>query len=97
VKRSTLLLIGDPTSIIVAVVTAIAGIWFVSMALAGYFMRPLPLLVRLVLAIAGLLALVPAGAFPGAELTDIAGALVGMAMVAYEYFAGRAPAPETVR
>ena len=89
----TLLLIGDPASIVLAVVTAVAGIWFVSMALAGYFMRPLPVVTRIVLGLSGLLALVPAGAFLGAELTDIAGVFAGLAMVAYEYFAGRTPAP----
>lgn len=89
----SLLMIGDPASITLAVVTAIAGIWLVSMALAGYFMRPLPVLARIVLAVAGLSALVPAGAFPGAELTDIAGVLVGLAMVTYEYYTGRASAP----
>ena len=93
VMSPTLILIGDPASIVLAVVTAVAGIWFVSMALAGYFMRRLSVLTRIVLALAGLSALVPSAAFPGAELTDIAGALVGMAMVAYEYLAGRAPAP----
>jgi len=90
----TLLLIGEPASIALAIVTAIVGIWLVSMALAGYFIRPLPVPMRLILAVAGISALVPAGAFPGAELTDIAGTVVGLAAVAYEYFVGRGqPAP----
>ena len=93
VLSPTLLLIGNATAIALAVVTAIVGVWLVSIALAGYFMRPLAVPVRVTFAIAGLLALTPAGAFPGAEYTDLAGAAIGMAMVAYEYFAGRAPAP----
>jgi len=89
----TLLLIGDASDIVIAFISAVAGIWFVSIGLAGYFVRPIAVPMRLCFAIAGLSALVPAGAFPGAELTDIAGVLAGLAMVGYEYFAGRAPLP----
>lgn len=88
----TLLLIGDAASIIVAFASAVAGIWFVSIALAGYLVRPIAVPVRFLFAAAGLSALVPAGAFAGAALTDIAGVLAGMALVAYEYFAGQAAA-----
>lgn len=88
----TLLLIGDATAIAVAFVSAVAGIWFVAIALAGYFVRPIALPMRVCLAAAGLSALVPAGAFAGAEWTDIAGVVAGLAMVGYEYVAGRAPA-----
>jgi hypothetical protein len=56
-------------------------------------MRRLTVPVRAMFAIAGLLALIPAGAFSGAEYTDFAGAVIGLAMIAYEYLAGRAPAP----
>jgi hypothetical protein len=44
---------------------------------------------RILFAIAGLLSFTPAGAFPGAEITDIAGALVGAILLAYEIFAVR--------
>jgi TRAP transporter 4TM/12TM fusion protein len=94
----SLLMIGEPTAIIIAFVSAVAGIWFVSIALAGYFVRPIAVPIRICFAVAGLSALVPAGAFPGAGLTDIAGVFAGLALVGYEYFAGRAAAPvKTVR
>ena len=37
------------------------------------------------------LALMPAGAFPGAAITDIAGTAAGLALVGYEYVAVRRP------
>ncbi len=89
----SLLLIGDSTAIIIAFVSAVAGIWFVSIALAGYFVRPIAVPIRICFAIAGLSALVPAGAFPSAELTDIAGVFAGLAIVGYEYYSARAKAP----
>ncbi len=59
----TLLVIGETTEIAVAVLTAVFGVWFVSIALAGFLVRPFGLLRRLVFAAAGLLSLIPASAF----------------------------------
>jgi TRAP-type uncharacterized transport system fused permease subunit len=82
----TLILHGNAWSIALAIATAIAGIWLISMALAGVFLRPLSPVHRVAFGIAGMLALLPAGTFPGAVYTDIAGALVGAALVGYEYY-----------
>jgi TRAP-type uncharacterized transport system fused permease subunit len=80
----TLLLIGDPAHVALAVVTAVVGVWLVSAALAGHFAGRLSPLMRALFAAAGLMALVPAGAFPGAIVTDIAGVLLGLALIAME-------------
>jgi TRAP transporter 4TM/12TM fusion protein len=80
----TLILIGDPGEIAVAVVTAAMGVWLVSCALAGYFIGRLGVVARLLFAIAGLMALVPAGAFDGAVFTDAAGVALGVAVIAAE-------------
>ena len=93
VLSPTLLMIGAPGEILLAIVTAGAGVWLVSIAIVGFFMRPLSPYMRLLFAAAGLLALVPATAFPGADYTDMAGAASGIAMIAYEIFAVRALAP----
>jgi TRAP transporter 4TM/12TM fusion protein len=97
VASPSLLLIGEPESVALAVVTATMGVWLVSIALAGYFTRGLTWPMRLLFAAAGLLALIPAGAFPAAVWTDIAGAVLGGALIARELTASRArPASETV-
>jgi len=70
-----------------------AGLWFVSIAPAGYFVRIIAVPIRNCFAAAEPLALVPAGAFPGAGLTHVAGIFAGLALVVYEYFGGRAAAP----
>jgi len=85
----TLLLIGETTEIAVAVLTAVFGVWFVSIAMAGFLVRPFGLLRRLVFAAAGLLSLIPASAFPAASQTDIIGILLGLLLVGYEFFRAR--------
>jgi TRAP-type uncharacterized transport system fused permease subunit len=85
-----LLLIGEVWSITLATITAIAGVWLVSIAIAGYFARRLETATRFVFAAAGLLALIPAGAFPGAVYTDIVGAVVGGGLIAREVWLARA-------
>jgi TRAP-type uncharacterized transport system fused permease subunit len=92
VLSPTLLLIGPPGAVALAVVTAILGIWLVSIAVVGYFMRPIDAAVRLLFALSGLLALIPAGAFPGAAITDIVGAAGGAALIARELWGTRARA-----
>jgi len=92
VLSPTLLLIGPPGAVALAVVTAVLGIWLVSIAVVGYFMRPIDAAVRLLFALSGLLALIPAGAFPGAAITDIVGAAGGAALIARELWGTRARA-----
>jgi len=79
-----LLLIGTPWEVALAVITAIAGVWLVAIAITGYFLRPIGVPWRLAFAASGLLALIPAGAFPGAVYTDVAGSLAGLALIGYE-------------
>ncbi len=79
-----LLLQGAPWAVALAAATAIAGVWLVSIAVTGYFMRPLAAFWRMAFAIAGLMALIPAGAFPGAIYTDVAGMLAGLGLIGHE-------------
>jgi TRAP transporter 4TM/12TM fusion protein len=87
VYSPSLLLIGQPVEIAVAVVTAVFGVWLMSCASVGYFMRPLGVLGRLLFAGAGFAALIPAGALPGGVLLDIVGVAGGVALVFHEYVA----------
>ncbi|HWM46235.1 MAG TPA: TRAP transporter fused permease subunit [Xanthobacteraceae bacterium] len=90
VASPTLILIGTPVAIAQAVATAFAGVWLISIAMAGHFVRPLGWPMRVLFAGSGLLALIPAGAFPGAEFTDLAGVLIGAALIAHELMHRRA-------
>jgi TRAP transporter 4TM/12TM fusion protein len=89
VRAPSLLLQGDVFSIVVAIVTAVAGVWMVCVGFAGYCMRPIEAPTRVGFALAGLLLFVPAGAMPYGELTDIAGLGLGAILVGREIFASR--------
>jgi TRAP transporter 4TM/12TM fusion protein len=84
VLSPTLLLIGPADAVALAIVTATLGIWLVSIGMIGFFMRPLGPLMRGLFGFAGLMALIPAGAFPGAVITDIVGAALGAVLIARE-------------
>jgi TRAP transporter 4TM/12TM fusion protein len=85
----TLILIGEPMEIALAIVTAGMGVWLISSALAGYFVTRLSLTRRFLFTLTGFAALVPAGAFPGAIYTDLAGVVVGLVLMGYEVHQAR--------
>ena len=85
----TLILIGSPGDIALALVTAALGVWLVSAALAGYFSGRLSAVMRAAFAISGALCLIPAGAFPGTGITDLVGAVAGLAVMASETLRSR--------
>ena len=86
VLSPTLLLIGPADAVALAIVTAVLGIWLVSIAMIGFFMRPMAWPLRGLFGAAGLLSLIPAGAFPGAAITDAVGAALGAALIAREFW-----------
>jgi TRAP transporter 4TM/12TM fusion protein len=90
----SLILIGEPGEITFAVVTAVLGVWLVSAGLAGYFVDRLSLIKRGLFVFTGLMALVPAGAFDGAILTDAAGVGIGLLLIGRELFTRPRPAVE---
>jgi TRAP transporter 4TM/12TM fusion protein len=85
----TLILIGEPGEIAFAVLTACLGVWLVSSALAGFFARPLSKVQRVLFALAGLMALVPASAFEGAVLTDVIGIAAGLILMTSDVLRSR--------
>jgi len=84
-----LIMQGAPAAIVLAAITAAVGVWLVSVAIIGYFSRPLNVLFRLLFALAGLGLLVPASAFDGAHVTDIAGLILGIVLVGREFLFAR--------
>jgi TRAP transporter 4TM/12TM fusion protein len=81
VYSPTLIMIGEPIDIAVAIVTATFGVWLVSAGLAGYFMSKLSMIMRALFILCGLLALIPASTFPGAQYTDLVGVIGGGALM----------------
>lgn len=97
VYSGTLLLKGDPLMIAVDFVTAVAGVWFVSAAVMGYSVRDLRWLDRALHLAAGIGLIVPVGAFPQARWMNIAGALLGVALLAWERALRRRAADTQIR
>ncbi len=89
VRAPSLLLEGTTFTIVTTFVTAVAGVWMICAAFAGYCTRPITLPVRLGFALAGLLLFIPAKAMPHGELTDAAGIAIGGVLLARELFARR--------
>ncbi|MPZ57149.1 MAG: TRAP transporter fused permease subunit [Rhizobiales bacterium] len=84
VSSPTLLMQGTPTHVSLAVVTAIMGVYLVSVAVAGFMTRPVGPVLRAAFAASGLAMMIPANAFPGALWTDIAGFVVGAGLILSE-------------
>jgi TRAP transporter 4TM/12TM fusion protein len=96
VASPTLILIGSPLAIAQSVVTAFFGVWLMSIAVVGYFVRPVGWPIRLLFALAGLLALIPSGVFGNGMFTDIIGVVGGILLLGYEIVQGRARAAREV-
>jgi TRAP transporter 4TM/12TM fusion protein len=84
VASPTLLMEGSATDVTLAVVTAVMGVYLVSVGVAGFMTRPLGLTLRVAFAASGLAMMVPANAFRGALWTDIAGFVAGAGLIAFE-------------
>jgi TRAP transporter 4TM/12TM fusion protein len=77
----SLLMHGDPLVIVWSVITAAAGIWMGTIGVVGFYSGPLALAERALFIVAGVLLLIPSDAFRGAGLTDIAGLVLGGALL----------------
>jgi TRAP-type uncharacterized transport system fused permease subunit len=80
----TLLMQGNTVDVVLATLTAVLGVYLVSVGVAGFLTRPIGYLMRTAFAIAGVLLMIPARAFEGAIWTDIAGFVVGLVLIASE-------------
>ena len=90
VLSPSLLMEGGAFGVIATAVTAAGGVWLVSIAIMGYFVRELGLLLRVLFGLAGLALLIPGSGFEGAQLTDIAGLVIGALLIGREVVASRA-------
>jgi TRAP transporter 4TM/12TM fusion protein len=85
----TLLMIGAPFDIALAILTAAIGVWLISAALAGYFSSRLSPAARCLFGLSGLLALIPADTFPGAVWSDVIGVAAGIILMVAEIMRAR--------
>jgi TRAP transporter 4TM/12TM fusion protein len=85
-----LLLQGDDLiATIIAVATAIAGVWIVSIGMAGYLFRTIPAMLRIGFVAAGICMLLPDQIGALAAGSDLVGAGAGILLVGYEFLLRR--------
>ena len=89
VYSPTLILLGEPEDVVIDTVTVIAGTYFGSVAVVGFFMRRLNPVLRILLGAAGLSAMCPHSLFEGAPVVIVGGVVVGLAILLFEYFTAR--------
>jgi TRAP transporter 4TM/12TM fusion protein len=89
VMSPTLLFQGQPIVVAIDLITAIAGVWVVSIALVGYLVERIGLLGRLAFGAAGLLLLLPANTMRHGVWLAVIGGLAAVALVAAHLIAAR--------
>ena len=75
---------GDPGFITITVLTFVVGILLVSIAMTGYFMRPIGPVARVVACLAGLLLWIPINAFAFAGIVVAGAAALGILLLVFE-------------
>jgi TRAP transporter 4TM/12TM fusion protein len=89
VMSPPLLMRGTIWEILVAVVLSAIGVYIVSVAVVGYFVRVLKPPMRLALAVAGVAALIPHAAIDYGIVVNAAGIAVAAALIGREHVRGR--------
>lgn len=90
VYSPAILMKGNLLDIVVVTATSLAGIWLICAGMTGFFTRILPISTRAAFTAAGILMLLPHQVSELMLWINIAGALAGIALVAYELRARRA-------
>ena len=93
----SLLMHGDPLTIVWAFMTAALGVWMGTIGVVGYYSRPLAIPLRALFVLAGVLMLIPADAFRGAVVTDLAGLALGAVLLGRELVRQRARLTAPIR
>ncbi len=89
VLSPTLLMFGDWREIILNTATVTVGVYLISVAVIGYFARPLGWPMRIVLIVAGTAAMLPDLELGLLGIADAAGVVAGAGILGREYIAGR--------
>ena len=96
VASPNLLLDGNPVNVALACITAVMGVYLVSVGVAGYMTRLINPVQRLLFGASGIMLMIPSTAFKEALWTDIGGFVLGVVLIGWEIMAGRkakAPVP----
>jgi TRAP-type uncharacterized transport system fused permease subunit len=81
----SLLLKGDPVTIAVDFVAAIAGVWLVAAAVMGYSVRPLGFGARLFYALTGICIFLPADTFGTGRWINLGGVVLAATLFGWEW------------
>ena len=81
VLSPSLLCQGELSDIIIATITAFAGVWIASCGLIGYLFGPLSPIMRLLFFVSGILLLLPADAIPYGLVINAAGLILAVIVV----------------
>ncbi|MDA0239124.1 MAG: TRAP transporter fused permease subunit [Proteobacteria bacterium] len=87
---SLLLQGSDAFHLVLAVASAIGGVWLISAGMIGYFAQPMSFIVRLGFFAAGILLLIPHELADWAIWTDVIGTIIGVLIVSQDIIAARA-------
>jgi len=93
VLSPTLILKGDTLHITMNIITASFGVYIISVAFAGHFVRPLSWPIRALMLLAGLMTIFPDTAIGAGGIIDATGAVLGLLLLGYEYRSVRQPVP----
>ncbi|HXZ55277.1 MAG TPA: TRAP transporter fused permease subunit [Burkholderiales bacterium] len=85
----SLLMSGDPLTIVWSVITAGLGIWMGTIGVVGYYSGPIAAPLRILFIVGGVLLLIPTDAFRGAAFADVAGLILGGVLFGREVLGSR--------
>lgn len=86
VFSGTLILRGNPIFILIDVLTAIAGVWFISAAMIGYTNRSMGISYRMLFWVTGFSLLIPMGFLKFARQINFVGILLAVILIFLEFF-----------
>jgi len=75
---------GSAGLITITVATCVVGIFLISIAMTGYFLRPVGAVVRVIACVTGLLLWIPVNSFASAVIVVAGAAVSGILLLAYE-------------
>ena len=85
IMSPNLIMQGHPLNVIIAIITAVAGVWLTTGGILGYLFRPMNGWVRFAYLFAGIALLVPAEAFDGAGWLELAGIFLFLLLMGWEF------------
>jgi TRAP transporter 4TM/12TM fusion protein len=89
IMSPNLIMQGEPFDIVVAFITAVAGVWVTTCGIQGYFLRDLSPLLRFAFMAGGIMLLIPNEAFETAIYVELIGIVITVLAVGFEWAASR--------